>query len=394
MPQPCSITFAKARATRSDSAQPPLSSKAKAKVSNSSGHCRQKSQTTRLTLTSLPQGPLRKRRGSSSASSPGPWHRKFLQQQASNKRREPPMFFQKRYCFIWLALAALFLSGSVGDLLAQSDWKKEWERTLQQAKKEGKIVVGISARAELRKELETVFEPQFGVDMELLTARGSQHASRIASEYQAGVKYFDAFIGGSGAYESLVYDGMVEPLAPNLILPEVTEEKYWWGGHIWEDNVKTKRFLYSFIADAGAGGFWYNTEVAKPEELRSLDEFLNPKWKGKIGFLEPRTPGSGQSIWSFLWDVKGESYLRKLVQQDLFVSRDQRQLADALAKGKLAIALGVSFYTLDGFIVANLPIKELPKLKEGAPSSNGSGVIGIVKNPPHPNATKVFVNWL
>ena len=54
----------------------------------------------------------------------------------------------------------------------------------------------------------------------------------------------------------------------------------------------------------------------------------------------------------------------------------------------------MSFYTLDGFIVANLPIKELPKLKEGAPSSNGSGVIGIVKNPPHPNATKVFVNWL
>ena len=47
------------------------------------------------------------------------------------------------------------------------------------------------------------------------------------------------------------------------------------------------------------------------------------------------------------------------------MSRDQRQLADALAKGKLAIALGVSFYTLDGFIGANLPIKELPKLKEG-----------------------------
>jgi hypothetical protein len=58
------------------------------------------------------------------------------------------MFFQKRYCFIWLALAALFLSGSVRVLFAQSDWKKEWERTLQQAKKEGKIVVGITARAE------------------------------------------------------------------------------------------------------------------------------------------------------------------------------------------------------------------------------------------------------
>ena len=296
--------------------------------------------------------------------------------------------------FFWLAVSVLSFLVTVGDARAQTDWKKDWERTLQEAKKEGKIVVGIPARPELRKELELVFKPKFGIDMELLPARGPQNASRIASEQKAGVKYFDVFIGGSGTYESLVEDGMAEPLPPNLILPEVKDEKNWWGGHIWEDNVKTKRFLYSFIADAGTGGFWYNTSMVKPEEIRALDDFLNPKWKGKVGFLDPRTPGSGQSIWSFLWDVKGEGYLRKLVAQDLFVSRDQRQLADALAKGKLAIALGVSFYTLEGFIVADLPIKELPKLKEGLPSSNGSGVIGIVKAPPHPNAAKVFVNWL
>ncbi len=301
---------------------------------------------------------------------------------------------RKRWSFIWAALSWLFFLASVEDVLAQTDWKKEWERILQQAKKEGKVVVGIPARAELRTQLEAVFKPKFGVDMDLLVARGPQNASRIASEYKAGVKYFDVFIGGSGTFESIAEDGMVDPLMPNLILPEVREEKYWWGGHIWEDNVKTKRFLYSFIADAGTGGYWYNTTLAKPEELRSLDDFLNPKWKGKVGFLDPRTPGSGQSIWSFLWDIKGEGYLRKLVQQDLFVSRDQRQLADALAKGKLAIALGVSFYTLEGFLTADLPIKEMPPLKEGAPSSNGSGVIGIVKNPPHPNAAKVFANWL
>ena len=303
-------------------------------------------------------------------------------------------FSVRKKFFVGASLCALIFIAPLGKALAQTDWKKEWERTLQEAKKEGKIVAGIPARPELRKELELIFKPKFGIDMDLSVARGPQNASRIASEQKAGVKYFDVFIGGTGTYESLVEDGMVEPLMPNLILPEVKDEKNWWGGHIWEDNVKTKRFLYSFIADAGTGAYWYNTTLAKPEELRSLDDFLNPKWKGRIGFLDPRTPGSGQSVWSFCWDVKGEGYLRKLVGQDLFVSRDQRQLSDALAKGKLAIALGVSFYTLEGFIVADLPIKELPKPKEGLPSSNGSGVIGIVKAPPHPNAAKVFVNWL
>jgi ABC-type Fe3+ transport system substrate-binding protein len=296
--------------------------------------------------------------------------------------------------YIWIVLTGLFFLTWVGKASAQVDWKKDWERNLQEAKKEGKLVAGIPARAELRKQLEAVFKPKFGVDMELFPARGPQNASRIAAEYKAGVRYFDVFIGGSGTFESLAEGGMVESLDSVFVLPEVRDPKNWWGGHIWEDNLKTNRFLYSFIADAGTGGFWYNTELAKPDEFRALDDFLKPKWKGKIGFLDPRTPGSGQSIWSFLWDVKGEEFLRKLVQQDLFVSRDQRQLGDSLAKGKLAVALGVSFYTLEGFLSANLPIKELPRLKEGLPSSNGSGVIGVVKNPPHPHAARVFVNWL
>src|SRR5262245_24928411 len=111
------------------------------------------------------------------------------------------MPFQKKPSLGRIAFATLLFFGFTGNLLAQSDWKKEWEQMLQEAKKEGKIVVGISARAELRKALEAVFKPQFGIDMELLTARGPQNAGRIASEYKVGVKYFDAYIGGSGTYE-------------------------------------------------------------------------------------------------------------------------------------------------------------------------------------------------
>ena len=82
------------------------------------------------------------------------------------------------------------------------------------------------------------------------------------------------------------------------------------------------------------------------------------------------------------------------MQQDLFVSRDQRQLGDALARGKLTVALGVSFYTLEGFLTANLPVKELPKIKEGLPSSNRFGVIGVVGRIRPIPCGKVFVNWL
>jgi hypothetical protein len=157
------------------------------------------------------------------------------------------MRFLRRAHFLKGNLVACFLTFFLGNhVMAQSDWKGDWERSLQAAKKEGKI----SARPELRKQLEAVFQPKFGIEMELLPARGPQNASRIAAESAAGVKYFDVFIGGSGTYESLVEAGMVEPLLPMLILPEVKNAKNWWSGHIWEDNLSGSRYLYSYIADA------------------------------------------------------------------------------------------------------------------------------------------------
>ena len=127
---------------------------------------------------------------------------------------------------------------------------------------------------------------------------------------------------------------MLEPMESFWILTEVKDPKQWWGGHIWEDNVSTSKFLYSFLADVSTHSTWYNTSLAKPQELRSFEDYLNPKWKGRIGFSDPRVPSSGQSIWSFMWELRGEEFLKKLVQQDLFLTRDLRQLADALAKGK------------------------------------------------------------
>jgi len=269
----------------------------------------------------------------------------------------------------------------------------EWDKTVEAAKKEGKIVIAIPPANELRKEMEIVLKQKFGLEAELVSAPGPKNASRIAAEKKAGVSYFDAIICGTGTAAGLTHDGMLEPIESFWILPEVRDPKQWWGGHVWEDNLSTNRFLYSFLADVSTHSVWYNTSLAKPQELRSIDDYLNPKWKGKIGFSDPRVPSSGQSIWSFIWEMKGEEFLKKLVDQDLFVTRDLRQLTDALAKGKVALAFGIGRSQAEPFVKAGLPIKPAPAPKEGLPASNSFGVLGIIKDPPDPNATKVFINW-
>ena len=97
----------------------------------------------------------------------------------------------------------------------------EWDKTLEAAKKEGKIVIAIPPANELRKEMETVLKAKFGLEAELVSAPGPRNASRIAAERKAGVSYFDALIVGTGTAVGLAHDGMLEPIEPFLILPEV-----------------------------------------------------------------------------------------------------------------------------------------------------------------------------
>src|SRR5882724_10206235 len=249
-------------------------------------------------------------------------------------------------------------------LAAEAKRPPEWDKTVEEAKKEGKIVLAIPPATELRTGLEPLLKQKFGLEAELVSAPGPKNASRIAAEKKAGVSYFDAIICGTGTATGLTHDGMLEPI-----------ESFW------------------ILADVSTHSTWYNTSLAKPQELRAFEDYLNPKWKGRIGFSDPRVPSSGQSIWPFMWELRGEEFLKKLVQQDLFLTRDLRQLADALAKGKVALAFGLGRSQTEPFIKAGLPIKPAPVTKEGLPASNSFGVLGIIKDPPHPNATKVFINW-
>jgi ABC-type Fe3+ transport system substrate-binding protein len=267
----------------------------------------------------------------------------------------------------------------------------EWERTVEAAKREGKVVVSIPASAELRKGIEKGFKQRFGIEAELNVGRAAAIVGKIQQESKSGVPDFDLHMGGSESLVTgLLSEGILAPLEPAMILKEIKEPGNWWGGHIWVDNAK--RYIYSSQAYQ-TENIWCNTEFVKPEEIRSLNDLLNPKWSGKIGYLDPRTPGAGASMWSFLWKLKGEDYLKKLAGQKLLLGRDQRVLAESLAKGKIAVVIGLSYYSLLPFAKAGLPVRLVPSARDEIYVSGGSGNVTIIKGAPHPNATKVFLNW-
>ena len=128
----------------------------------------------------------------------------------------------------WLLVAVSLLAPSVFAAEGQS----EWNQTLAAARKEGIVVVGIPASTELRNAIGQKFKDKFGISIELLAARGPENVTRIITEFNAGVSYYDMLVAGGATPLSMVAAGAADDLPPYLILPEVKDPKHWWGGHI------------------------------------------------------------------------------------------------------------------------------------------------------------------
>src|SRR5919109_4745096 len=149
----------------------------------------------------------------------------------------------------------------------------EWEKILEAAKKEGKVVASIPPSPDLRKAMEIAFTRRYGIGVEFVPARGGAIVRRMVDETKAGIHYFDLHIGGTESIVTgLLAENVLEPVEPYFVLPEIKDPKQWWGGHFWIDNAK--RFVYPFVAYQTVS-LWHNPNDTKGFEFRSFDDLLN-----------------------------------------------------------------------------------------------------------------------
>ena len=179
--------------------------------------------------------------------------------------------------------------------------------------------------AELRKALKEDFERRFGIELELVTGRGSAIVKKIADEHRAGVQFFDIHTGGSGTI-MMVWPASLIPSRPSLSYRRSRTRKT--GGGVatctWTKPIDMLiRFWHSCRRPFGI-----TRSSMKAEEVHSYDDLLQTKWTGKIGYSDPRAGGAGQGNSTFLWKTKGEEFLKKLVQQKLVIMREERLLAE------------------------------------------------------------------
>jgi len=272
-------------------------------------------------------------------------------------------------------------------------WQQEWEKSLAAAKNEGQLVVYISGYEAILADFEKEFPEIKVVEV---TGRGNQLGPRLLAERRAE-KYL-ADVSSTGAnpnYQQYYLGKALDPIKPALILPEVTDPSKWYlKKHQYSDPEG--QYVFNYVGSATYGAVNYNTKLVDAKDFKSYWDLLQPKWKGRIEARDIREagPGAGNTRFFYHHPELGLAFVRKLFgEMDATLFRDFRQGPDWLATGKYAICF---FCDVDLLKQQGLPVDTFgPRVfKEGGGLVQQFGTVALINRAPHPNAAKVFINWL
>jgi iron(III) transport system substrate-binding protein len=270
-------------------------------------------------------------------------------------------------------LAALSLAVT----LSSTVWAQE-AVDLEAAKAEGNVLFYASMPSETLDALSEAFQEKYpGIAVEYYRATSSAMLPRLEAEFQAGRVQADLLnLSSTVEMEELREKGhfasYVSPEFANIHEGSVREDNTWF-------VINTALFMVG-----------YNPSAFKTPPT-SWRELLDPKHKGRIGISDPRTIGGGSYWRHAMWRIFGEEYAQKLAANEPFITNGVGPINGKLISGELDVAIDWSYLVDSSKYVTGAPVEGIYP-EEGSIAVNNS--VGILEQAPHPNAARLFADFL
>jgi iron(III) transport system substrate-binding protein len=266
-----------------------------------------------------------------------------------------------------------------------------WKQLIEAARREGKLVVAANPNPEIRERIPRYFKDRFGVEIEFVIGRSHELLTRLQSERASGLYTIDVVVSGGDSGSQMYSDGWLQPMRPLLVVPEVADPSLWRGNRLPFIDPEQQ---YSIQLEQSVTGIWViNPQLVNESEVRTLDDVVNPKWRGKISMEDPLVTGLGPNNAIYIYLEKGEHYFRKLfVDQEPAISREDRQKEDWLARGSHPISFGLAPKNVDQMVRQGLPAKNVGLL--GGRGWLRGPSFALLSNAPHPASMALFTNWI
>ena len=250
---------------------------------------------------------------------------------------------------------------------------------VEAAKKEGKLVVYGSLESGIMDEMEKAFTRKYGIPVDYFRAASNKTLDRVLTEARAGRTMSDVVLTNRGPMLLLKKE--------NIFARYVSPESENFPAELRDPDGMLSPVYRQVIV-----GILYNTQLVKPEEApKSLDELLEPKWRGKWVMPDPSRHFT-TTVWlrnleelygkDWMGFVKRMAEARPILVESFIPSAQKVMSGEALAG--ITYVKYVHIFGKDG---APLDYVRLPKML-----ADGHHV-GIQASAPHPNAARLFQDF-
>jgi iron(III) transport system substrate-binding protein len=219
-----------------------------------------------------------------------------------------------------------------------------------------------------------VFEKRFpGIKINHVDATSDKLAARAITEARGGRVIADVVEFGLEDINKIYEQKLILEKVP----PEAAAYPANLKGSFWVANN-----LIFFV------GAWNTNKVKKEEEPKFLDDFGDPRWKGRL-IGEPRDYeiliGLTQKHKSL---EKARAVLTRIAANDVEFHKGHSELAEFLVAGQAAACFTCYSHHYPGRIRKGAPLNYM--LSEGVA---GIIAVSVLQNAPHPNTAWLFSRW-
>jgi iron(III) transport system substrate-binding protein len=250
------------------------------------------------------------------------------------------------------------------------------QERIEAAKKEGQMVFFSGMIVQDTQALLTAFEKRYPfIKATHYRARGSALVARIQTESRAGVHSWDV-------YNSTGFEGYVLLEQGYFGRYDSPERKNYPDGHRDTEGYWTTMYTTPMLPS-------YNTRLVASKDLpKDYIEFLQPRWKGKLG-LDPQDFEWYANLRKIWGAEKARQFLAGLVRQEVVLRQGRALLTDLLAAGEFFILINNYLPNVLRIRDRGGPVGYFPL----DPVIAGAGPIGINRMAPHPNAARLFTDF-
>ena len=260
-----------------------------------------------------------------------------------------------------------------------------WAQVVADARKEGKVTIytwGMAGQPGVK--VAKAFKDAYGIEIEVVTGQIPSLIEKLKTEQASKMYTADTFDASASSLLIVKDAGLSQPIGN---LPVLSQKSSFRGNPIVDQDGHLAYLSVNYQANL------INTNLVKSgQEPKSYRELLDPKWKGKV-IIPSAINAPGFNRLYALKDALGldDDYFRRLAQNNLTIAATDKDAADMIVRGEGEVSpLILSLASASA--AKGAPVKAAAAA-EGTIAASGN-TWSLIKNPAHPNAARVFLNWL